>query len=58
MEFRKVTASLFASNVLVRIWLDTNLETYTYIIDFKKTFEKVQHEHLRQIPIDKTIDSR
>ncbi|KAI5734561.1 hypothetical protein M8J77_007970 [Diaphorina citri] len=50
--------ALFAVNILIQRCLDLNKDIHACFIDFEKAFDKVQHEKLKQILIQKNINTK
>lgn len=50
--------ALVAINILIQKVLDVNKDVYACFIDFEKAFDKVQHDKLKQILIEKNINSK
>lgn len=50
--------ALVTINILIQKALDVNKDIYACFIDFEKAFDKVQHDKLKQILIEKNINSK
>lgn len=50
--------ALFALNVMCQRCLDMNQNIYMCFIDYNKAFDKVRHDHLMRLLVEKSLDKR